>query len=145
MIIESIVKNPSLELNWLPNSIRKGLPLPQIYFVSGVEYGGAYYKVQNHDNDWGDLTSRPVITVATDSADNMASTLAHEYRHHWQTYAVGNLENIKWSNVGNYRNNIIKYFRSSWSEWDALRYEIAQAPSDANLLWWDWIQEESIK
>ena len=143
MKIEYIPKYSSLDINWLPNSILKGLILPQVYYVSDSGYGGAYYKVQEHDNDWGNLTRRPIILIDIQSETNtFASTIAHEFRHHWQIYNYGKPPNHPWNPKGKkYKKAIIDYFKGAWHEMDALCYEIKLAPTDVNLLWKEWILE----
>ena len=141
MIVEHLVTHPSLEISWLPNSITKGLVTPQIRYVSDVDYGGAYYKVQHHDNDWGNLKKRPIIDV--DIGNDTPSTIAHEYKHHEQTYNKGGLVNLKWRvpKGSTYKAAIVHYFTHSWSEMDALLFECNIAPCETNMEWLRWIKQ----
>lgn len=145
MKVECTVKNSSLELNWLPNSIRKDLILPQIRYVSNSGGGGAYYRVQDWDNDWGDLTKRPLIEIDISWFDlginEIASTIAHEFRHHWQLYKYGRPPKWPWKPSEDYKEDIIKYYIGAWHEMDALCYEVKHAPSETNLEWKEWILE----
>jgi hypothetical protein len=90
-------------------------------------------------NDYWDFRYIPIIEIDTNS--DAAATLAHEYRHHWQTYKFGKLNTPQWSNKGDYKTSIVNYFKSCPYEMDALIYEIKMAPTDYNLLWWEWLNE----
>jgi len=133
------IKWPSLELNWLPNSLRKGLDTPQILIGDNPDYGGCYYNVQDYVDDELDLTKKAVIII-TDT-DRMESVIAHEFRHHWQTYTWGKLPTHPWQQGKSYKKSIKKYFRGARHEMDALQFEIKYAPNNLNLKWWEWLQE----
>lgn len=139
------VKYASLELNWLPNSIKKDLVLPQIYYVEGLNCGGAYHRIGDSNQEWGDLTYRPIIEINTnweeEGYSSFASTLAHEYRHHWQLYKYGKHPVWPLSNKGKtYKQMIVDYFKGAWHEMDALQYELKLAPNNVNLEWKEWLQ-----
>jgi len=136
------VRFSSLELNWLPNSIKKGLILPQIFFVQNSGVGGGYYRVKNFDNDWGNLTKRPIIVIDIHSETNdLDSTIAHEFRHHWQLYTYGNWISPRWKIENSYKKSIIKFYSSCPYERDALQFETKLAPNDTNLEWKEWLLE----
>lgn len=142
MRIEHKVKFPSLELSWLPNSITKGLLIPQIMYVSGSSAAGAYYQTQPSCSDWGDLRKRAIIAIdIVDDPDNIGDIIAHEYRHHWQLYKFGTSKEWPWfiPKGQTYKQAIIRYFRGAWHEMDALRFECAMHPTDVNMQWMEWL------
>jgi len=113
------------ELNFIPLSYRKNVVLPKVIIEpdAGQPYCGYYIA--------------GVIVVVADSY--LASNLAHEYRHYLQDYygcvrrAVA--VNYEDTSCENYNNFIRRYYRSSWSEMDALRFERKIAPSDLSKFW----------
>lgn len=141
------VRTPSLEFNWLPNSMRKGLPTPRIVIVNRSDCSG-FYCNQTMDrciHPWVDMdvSEGPVIGVAND-AHGTSGILAHEYRHHWQWLKYSALMGRSvWSETEHhdYKASIIRYFRAFWWEMDALRFQLKHAPDDVSRLWWDWLME----
>jgi hypothetical protein len=142
------IKYPSLYFNWLPNSFMKGLSIPKLLFIDDVHYGGVYCPVQENKIFDFDLKHTSIIIINIDNVkedQELASTIAHEMRHHYQTYKFGIETNIiEWkesysSSINTYKDNIIKYFNSSIREMDALNFQIKYAPHDIVLLWKEWI------
>lgn len=129
------VKNPSLELNWLPNSFLKGLPTPNIALVSDSGYSGAYYQHQDYAWDDMDLRSKPLIIIDICITD-AASTIAHEMRHHWQYHNGIEFDNVAWNRDINYYDALIEYYTKSYTEFDALRFERKFAPDEDNEYIW---------
>ena len=137
MKIDYYVKVPSLELSWLPTSFLKSVNTPRVAFVSNVSYGGCYYKQQEFANDDIDLRRSALICISNKYEDTIASTIAHEFRHHWQQLAWGNnakVTRLDWSQ--GYDKGIIKYFTSDFREFDALRFEHKYARDYLNDAWW---------
>lgn len=135
IIFEYSVKYPSMEISWVPNNITKGLPTPNIIFVSGADYGGCYVPIGDHYLDFLDPT-RPNILVDIDLSSDVSSVIAHEYRHHWQLYTWG-WGDILWEpNVDlyyeNYESFIVEYYQDPY-EFDALLYEYTHTPNDDNI------------
>lgn len=89
----------------------------------GQNYGGYY-------------SDNIIVAVYT---DNIAATLAHEFRHFLQDYYGHTLVPVGISasdmEYDNYNKFIRRYFNSSWSEMDALRFEHKVAPSIVNKFW----------
>lgn len=133
-----LVKYPSLELNWLPNSMLKGLTLPEIRFIEVENASGSYtppYK-----------KNKPLITISTLWPEDIHETIAHEFRHHWQLYNVlGEFPDWPWGRGTDYKESIIDYFTGAWHEWDALQFSLKVAPTDVTLLWKEWINESNCK
>ena len=96
----------------------------------GQNYGGYYER-----------NSRTIVVVENkdwDSSKRIASTIAHEYRHHIQR----TLNKLHVPNIlvpedifTNYNSAIRRYFRSSISELDALLYEYKLVKHDM-AEWW---------
>lgn len=130
-----MLKNPSMELSWLPNSFIKGLPEVDIGWSSGGNYGGMYqWSVQKKK-------ARIVINIDEDDAEsNMANTIAHEMRHHYQYNKYGDWTPPKWTHVSyyGYKEAIVKYFKSCPYERDALKFSNKVAPVEYALEWEDW-------
>lgn len=141
-----MLRMPSLEMNWLPASMRKGLSLPRIVVIDDFEFGGQYWRrtperyITPFDMD---LREGAVIVL---NADHRAATIAHEFRHHWQREALGHPGGSTWNPASNstadYWREIRRFFRAYWHEWDALRFELAMAPDDVNREWFDRLQSE---
>ena len=139
-------RNPSLEFNWLPNSIRKGLQTPRLVLLDATWCGGAYWRRTDYrcvPKSFGldlDLKEGAVIGLC---ASRDPGTLAHEYRHHWQIESGYKFGESVWQQASPeaYKTSIIRYFRSYWWEMDALRFQLKHAPDDLSCLWRDWLME----
>lgn len=113
------------ELNFIPLSYRKNVTLPRVVIEPKLNqlYGGYY--------------SEGVIVAV--EGDYIESTLAHEFRHHLQDYYGCSTCPVDISeednSYENYPRFIRKYFRSSWSEMDALLFETKITPSPVNKYW----------
>jgi hypothetical protein len=107
----------SSDISWLPLSDRKNIPQVKVVYekYTNQNYGG-YYD-----------TTKIVVVLHPDECNNaIASTIAHEFRHH--TQLVLNQRNVPSIAVpedifDNYPQAIRRYFRSSISEMDALVYQ----------------------
>ena len=153
-----LVKNPSLELNWLQKK-QKDLLLPNLYFANEIGNAGAlYYHIENDmevlvDGDLVDISKKPLIIIGLRhygkelDEKSIRSSIAHEWRHHWQQYNTYLLESyhgfdIDWSDLENYKSNIKKFFINIEAELDALLFELINSPDDNTLEWYQWILEE---
>jgi hypothetical protein len=137
------IKNPSLEFNWLPNSIRKGLSIPKLVLLDGDWCGACYWRqtdIRCVPLSYGldvDLHEGAVIALC---GRHDAGSLAHEYRHHWQIESGYRFGASVWQeSAKSYKQSIIEYFRSYWWEMDALKFELKHAPHDLSLLWKEWL------
>jgi hypothetical protein len=134
-----VVTTTSLELNWLARH-DKELPLPEIVFspnnedASGRRVGGCYYLPAKREFLFGDVyvpLDHGVILVGCESPETIAGTIAHEWRHHWQTHrgiklaSQYNAEDFaSWDTYGK---AIRRYFRNQSHEMDALLYQHKKA------------------
>ena len=140
------LRNPSLEFNWLPNSIRKGLSTPRVVLSNRIDCGGFYCNKtpERYIHPWlgMDVSEAPVVAV-TELAGSVAASLAHEYRHHWQWNNFGHrMRPSVWDSQNqDYKASIVRYFRTYWWEMDALKFELKHAPNDVSRLWWEWLME----
>lgn len=135
---------PSLEFNWLPNSIRKGLSTPRVVYTNSDQYGGRYIWPDTGIIECFDMDTSEGAIIEVTSSHSTASILAHEFRHHWQRYCADLKPGKAWrqpSTMDEYKKQIIRYFRDDPFEMDALCFEIAIAPSDISLMWKEWILE----
>lgn len=133
---------PSLELNWLPMSLRKGISTPRIvYGDPGFPCGGVLYFRTEYRRvlDGIDLDTKEgsVICIA-DPEQERPHTLTHEWRHHWQHESDWDLS-APWpyhhqETTEAYEREIRRYFRMPY-ELDALLFQHRHAPDDISDYW----------
>jgi len=125
------------ELNHLKGKLSR-ITLPEMVYRDNPDNSGCCYKPQEAeiclDGKFYDLKNG-LIVISSDRH----STVAHEWRHLCQYSQGYNLKTIEWKLVGTYEQSIINYFTNSWSEMDALLYEMKMAPDNENLEWYEWI------
>lgn len=127
----------SLELNWIRRE-DKTLPLPRVVFHPLDGMGGFYHFPEPAEVLIGEThydATKGLIVVSTET-EHPASIIAHEWRHHWQTFHGWTYDGIDWPEVetdDEYWPNVARYFAASKSELDALLFEHRKAP--------DWISE----
>jgi hypothetical protein len=126
----------SLETNWCRD---KKIPVPDVVYVSGTHYAGLYISPSIdyiiYDNIHI-LPSKNGTIIINSEHDNIASVLAHEYRHHWQYHHGWDYDGIPWQFDADYISELTNYYRESHSEMDALLFELKLAPSEESM----WIQ-----
>jgi hypothetical protein len=117
----------SLELNWIRN-VDKSLVIPEVVFSYDNKISGRYYDPSKDeieiDGSYYDLDFG-LIEISVYSSD-IESTLAHEWRHHWQVCNGWNTDYIfKWplNCCYEYDKCIFKYFTENKHELDALKFE----------------------
>lgn len=109
------------EYSWLPNSLTKGVKLPKIeYEPINFNYGG-YYDGEK-------------IVVVENEECIVAATIAHEFKHHLQAQNKRKLKIVSFDTECDYEISVRKYYRSSWSEFEALMFEHKYAKNWCN----DW-------
>lgn len=132
-----IVKNSSIDLNWIYRK-NKQTSLPKlVYIAPHAEYGGFYVAPQYTPYIYEDKevpANKGVLFVVED--DTTGSTIAHEWRHHWQTLngwilKYDNFDYI-FSDHDIYDAEIVRYFRENNFEMDALRFENKHAKDYLN-------------
>lgn len=111
--------------SFLPLSERKGIPEPKVFLESSNTHYGGYYSIEH----------KHIVVCET---PDIASTLAHEYRHYLQDYT--NIVKLpKTNNSPNfnlpYRKMIRHYYRTKRHELDALLYELKHAKTEI-AYWW---------
>lgn len=119
-------------INWLPLSDRKNMPSVRIEIEEnyGQLYGGYYCP---------NTATIVAVHYAHDPLEKeLATSLAHEYRHHIQ-HVIKNVPTVVLrvpTNIANnYEPSIRWYFRNSISELDALFYQNKYAKCDMSD-WW---------
>lgn len=138
--------NSFLELNWLARH-DKDILLPLILISSEYACGGYYLSPKKQEcliDDRYYPQDRGVIVVNNNEfKDSPESIVAHEWRHLWQTYQGWPKEvDTSWFNLDellSYKQKIIEYFNRSFTEMDALLFELKKAPCDAVLMWYEWL------
>lgn len=84
------------------------------------------------------------------SGAELAGTIAHEYRHHWQRQNGWDQPSSVWSAAASpeemvvYGKRLVKYFRSQAWEMDALRYQLRIAPDDLSTRWKELLIHDSV-
>lgn len=122
----------SLELNWIRKQVDKTIPIPEVMFYPLAGASGKYYSPRN--TEMFDLDGKPYhmrygIIVINPRYSNIATTIAHEWRHHWQHFhgikfqisPLGVFSKMK------FNEGLVSYFKSSRTERDALRFQYKHA------------------
>jgi hypothetical protein len=140
--MRSLARLPSLEFNWLPNSLRKGLDTPRVVYSDSAPYGGCYYWRDRGIVEHLGLDTAEGAIIEITTVCPAQSVLAHEYRHHWQRQNARLTTGTVWhrvETVADYRKEIVRYFSQSPFEMDALYFELSVAPNDVSLEWKEWL------
>lgn len=140
----------SLDLRWLSRHAR-GIPVPKLVVDDDlIDCGGYYFPSVDSEaiiND--DLVvdgKSGVIVVSGYHAERHHSTIAHEWRHHWQMHTGNGWDVVldwNYEELG-YERSIAEYFKQP-HELDALLFERRVAPSEVNEEWFDVIHEQDAK
>ena len=129
-----------LGLDWLSRKLRH-ISKPPVYYIEDSDQSGFYINPQRGVYEYKgkefDMCNGLII-INYDDGD-IASTLAHEFRHHWQWCRFGEsaYENYVdyFSLTGTYEEKIKQYFNYNQIEHDALMFEVMVAPNETNLYW----------
>lgn len=136
----------SLELNWIRNE-DKSLVIPEVIFQELESSAGQYmdpqpYEIYDMDGHPHDMNFG-VIIINLNYTEEFESTLAHEWRHHWQLF-----HGFEYDGIDKYKNNdydkyIINYFTKSKAEMDALRFEVKNSKTHPYFeeLLYDYIKD----
>lgn len=127
----------SLELNWVRGE-DKSLLIPEVVFEPREDCGGYYLSPwKGEELIGGRFYDRRfgIIVVSSLWPDGIETTLAHEWRHHWQECNGWRYDGIGWNSPNDYEDSIRDYFTRSRSEADALRFELRKAKSDITDYW----------
>lgn len=136
--------NSFSELHWLAKA-DKYILLPPVIFADILE--GGYFRFPEKKEvlieDKYYPADRGLIVINSTYPENeIQAGLAHEWRHLWQYYQWGEPElGPQWDSKSplSYREQIVDYFISNPSEYDALLFELKKAPSDLSQKWYEWI------
>ena len=131
----------SIDLNWLSRHNR-ALPIPKLVVDDFASDDSGHYIPP--DDAWivfSDITvdcRNGVIVIS--GLDFLPSTIAHEWRHHWQWYRGWNIFDGQQQVTQDttYKQQIKRYFRIP-CENDALRFERTMYPDHLNGEWFDII------
>lgn len=137
------LKYPSLELSWVPKSLIKGVSTPRIFIDADEfldEMGGVEACYFSHSKK---------IWLRSDAE---ASTLAHEWRHHWQYETLWepkegfryDLE-FNFEDYDTYWDQIKAYFFLQPCEMDALLFQHKMFPDECTDQWMEFLTHEREK
>ena len=136
---------PSLELNWL-KKYDKSLSLPLVLFIEDMEYSGVYYEPQNREiivDDKIYSVEKGVLLIKNSferEDSDIASTIAHEWRHHWQRFNSTLYYDGKDLNDEIARKDaIIEYYTKSVCEMDAFLFESRAINSPSGEMVKEWL------
>lgn len=124
------------DFNWLPNSVKKQVPFyPVIEIIQTDDVSGMYY----HPYEDYPKGLVQISENCTTDSEGYASTLAHEFRHHWQLFNFGwNNNRVCWFNLiskYDYDEAIRLYFEKNPDERDALLFENKVVGTDNTRYW----------
>ncbi len=131
-------KHPILQLNWLPQYMLKSVPFyPDIFLIDNlIPPGGTgcYMRPSDEETFEGHPCKNGIIVISKLTKD-VRSTLAHEFRHHWQHFNTTKVD----SNISAYIlaslfdpvRAYIEYYKQP-HEFDALLFECRVAPNEHN-------------
>lgn len=152
----------SIDLRWLARR-DKDLPVPTLVFetmgerfgrIQGGYYAPDYKPPDSWSAEWDELIpnklmlfrswkersfANGLIFVDIEHSANIEATLAHEWRHHWQTYNQPIKHYQPMNQQVNYRSRIVDFFNHNRHEADALRFELKLAPSNNAREWASWL------
>ena len=140
-----IAKN---ELNWLRKNSDKDIPLPIFLFDDSLDSSAGFYiNPINREVLFDDGTlcegKNGIIVIDNNNEDDfIVNSIAHEWRHHYQTFKYGKLilkKSPEFKCTGNYRNDIVDFFKGSPTEIDSLMFSLKVAPERITLEWYDWL------
>ena len=128
----------NLELNWI-RKFDKTLVMPEVMFYPMDGCSGRYYYPRK-DKEIFDEDGRGywmrygVIAINPEVNCDYAGTIAHEWRHHWQCFNGIPFELSKRPDeCEDYNEGLRRYFTSSKTELDAVRFEHKHAG-----VWEEW-------
>jgi hypothetical protein len=124
----------------------KDLLLPKVVFTSVTEAQGYYYRPREEEVflEGHYYSGKRGIIEVSKSACSTADTLVHEWRHHWQWFNCPAPRVVGFDCTIPYREAIIKFFKSSWNELDALRFAYKFAPTEVTEMWIEWLVKERL-
>jgi hypothetical protein len=131
------------DLYWLSRR-GKSLSLPGIVFTESLDDCGGYYHPPEKsermiDGRFFDLSKGLIVCKEYFDIEGVASTIAHEWRHHWQAHAFGiNERPMRFDFEIGYDLAIKKYFQDRY-ELDALLFSHRFAPSETTYYWMEKI------
>ena len=136
-------KSSYLELHWLAKA-DKYILMPPVIFAD-IAYGGYFRFPDKKEVLVGDKyypVDRGLIVISETHSEQFKSSIAHEWRHLWQYYQRGEPKSTSQWNLkssSSYRKQIVDFFISDPSEYDALLFQLKKAPDDVARQWYEWI------
>ena len=130
----------SLELNWLRKKVDKSIPIPEVVYHPLENAGGQYYPPDNYelyDPDGKPYSMRYGVIVIDPEYKPYQSTIAHEWRHHWQEFNGIKYDTPEYVDDDDYCKQVKKYYSTSKAELDALRFQYKYAGFDGPYKEWE--------
>jgi len=132
---------PSLELNWLRKD--KDIFLPKIVFATMDGCGGFYAHPEENEyyfnGTYYDRVKGILFIDDTNDDSFVVNTIAHEWRHHWQFVSGFGFDHVELNCGLEYKDMIIDFFKSSWTEMDVLLFSLEMYLGDEALEWYEWL------
>jgi len=133
------MKLNSLELRWIHKQA-KDLPYPDVLYVPKLKNkSGCFYHPNTKrellvGNRIYDLTKGLILISEEYDSNELANTIAHEWRHYWQFCRTGKIHGIPFNNKIPYQKAIKQFFEYP-IEKDALLFSHKFAPSPMSDYW----------
>jgi hypothetical protein len=131
-----------LETRWL--KAPKWLPAPTIVVATELTNADGFYAppplgdVFDHGGCFEKAKGTGLIVLAACANEEV---LAHEFRHHWQWHCGVPFDHVPFNPDKDYREAVVEFFLKSYTESDALRYELKKVPKSPVVnVWLDWIK-----
>jgi len=140
----------SHHLDWIAREA-KDVPPPRLKFIDClIGCSGCYYRPQGAEIQIYDefvSLDKGLILVSeahmTERGD-LPNTLAHEWRHHWQTFNAAGPNRVQPFRIDiAYQAVIIEFFQNP-RERDALVFSHRKAPSETSGMWISWINKSRL-
>jgi len=120
------------DISWLPRSIRKGNPIPNVvYDLNSDIHATAFYVLGSH-----------TITIVDYDEEIIASSIAHEYCHFLQDLNNTVKPAIKLDFGDNYEEDIKQYFSTQPHEMESLLFEYKHSKTWQNDWWLNKLLKE---
>ena len=116
------------------------MPLPTVVFAPAPGCGGYFIRPRSgfylvEDNQLYPVEYGLIVVSTLEDDENFGSIIAHEWRHIWQYWHGWEYDGLDWVDSGDYDASIVRYFKSSVSEADALKFEVRYEHSHYHDNW----------
>ena len=135
----------SLWFTWLRKE-DKSLSLPDIVFADEPNRSGCYYHPDRNPvfigaNEYCPRRGLIVVGIESNDDEQIANTIAHEWRHHWQFHNMKHTPYASFDSSIPYQAAIRNFFRSDHKEMDALIFSHKIAPCETTEIWLEYLRK----